>query len=212
MIVYGLKALFKEQKGNIREIRPVWALEEIGAKYELILLNPKTGEHKSAEFKKINPFGKVPAIQDGEQTLFESAAICTYIGDKFGKLVPAPKTYERAVYDQWISAILFQIESHSVRVFACDYFFDQDERTKHLKEFAITMLGNFLPVMSSHLKDNEWMLGKNFSMADIAMTGALNFLNHTQVLQSFPNLTRYVQKNHQREAYQKALAVNAPLA
>jgi glutathione S-transferase len=212
MIVYGLKALFKEQKGNIREIRPVWALEEIGAKYELVFLNPKIGEHKTEDFKKISPFGKVPAIRDGDYSLFESAAICTYIGDKYGKFVPPPKTYERAVYDQWISAILFQIEAHSVRVFACDYFFEQDEKTKHLREFAISMLGNFLPVMNDHLNEKEWMLGRNFSMADIAMTGALGFLNHTKVLQAYPSLLAYIKKNHERESYQKALAVNAPLA
>ncbi|MEQ1878519.1 MAG: glutathione S-transferase family protein [Bdellovibrionia bacterium] len=212
MIVYGLKALFEEQKGNIREIRPIWALEELGQKYELVLLDPKTREHKSESFLKVNPFGKVPAIRDGDFTLFESAAICTYIGDKFGRLVPAPKTQERASYDQWISAIVSNIEPHTVRVFACDYFFDQNEKTAHIREYSVNMSNLFLGIAEGHLKQNEFMLGRDFSMADIAMTGALHFLKNTKMLEAFPSLTSYLQKNMKRPAYQKAFALNAPLA
>ena len=71
--VYGLKAFFAEQKGTIREIRPVWALEEIGKPYTLTILDPKAKEHKSEDFLKLNPFGKVPTIRDGDFSLFESA-------------------------------------------------------------------------------------------------------------------------------------------
>jgi glutathione S-transferase len=143
MIVYGLKAIFPEQKGNIREIRPVWALEELCEKYEIIFLNPKLKENDTEEFLRISPFGTVPAIRDGDFSLFESAAICTYIGDKHGKLVPPMQTRERALYDQWISAILSNIEPHTVRIIACDYFLERGEKTSHLREMAERMLATF---------------------------------------------------------------------
>lgn len=211
IIVYGLKALFAEQKGKIREIRPVWALEEIGIPYDLVILNPHTREHKTEEFLKMNPFGKVPTIKDGDFSLFESAAICTYIGDKYKKLVPAAGTQSRAKYDQWISVILTSIEAHAGRIFACDFFYDQDDETKHLKNFAQSMLANFLPVVEQHLKQNKYLVGNEFTVADIAMTGALNFIHHTDILSEYPQLKKYLSAIHDRPAYQKAFALNAPM-
>lgn len=209
--VYGLKAFFSEQKGTIRDIRTVWALEELGKTYRLEILDGKKGEHKSEDFLKMNPFGKVPTIKDGDFTLFESSAICTYIGDKYKRLTPIPGTLERAKYDQWLSVVMTMIEPHTSRIFACDYFFEQDEQTRYLKGFAYEVLANFLPVMEQHLITNKYLMGSNFSMADITLTGALNMIKHTQILNAYPQLQNYLRANQDRPAYQKAFALNAPM-
>src|ERR1039457_1163771 len=87
---------------NTRSTRATWALEEAQADYEFILVNLSKGEHKKPEFLKVNPGGKVPALVDGDLVLTESAAICTYIGEKFpaSGLVPT-QAVERAHYFQW---------------------------------------------------------------------------------------------------------------
>jgi glutathione S-transferase len=60
-----------------------WMLDECGADYEIVPIDFTKREHKTPEFLKINPAGKLPALVDGEVKIFEGAAICLYLGDKF---------------------------------------------------------------------------------------------------------------------------------
>jgi glutathione S-transferase len=66
-------------------------LDECSAEYEIATIDFEKGEHKSPEFLKINPAGKLPALVDGASKIFESAAICLYLGDKFPEANLAPK-------------------------------------------------------------------------------------------------------------------------
>jgi len=68
-----------------------WMLDECGANYEIMPIDFTKGEHKTPEFLKINPAGKLPALVDGETKVFESAAICLYLADNFPQANLAPK-------------------------------------------------------------------------------------------------------------------------
>jgi len=85
----------------MRSTRVTWVLEEAGVDYEFMVVDLSKGEHKKPEYLKVNPYAKVPDLVDGELVLSESAAICTYIGEKFPSsgLVPKEIT-ERANYFQ----------------------------------------------------------------------------------------------------------------
>lgn len=77
-----------------------WMLDEAGVEYETINIDLQKRENKSPEYLKVNPAGKLPAIVDGETTMFENAAIGLYIADKYpeAKLAPAVDTPERGRY------------------------------------------------------------------------------------------------------------------
>jgi glutathione S-transferase len=68
-----------------------WMLDECGADYEIVTVDFKKREHKAPEFLKINPAGKLPALVDGDSRVFEAAAICLYLGDKFQQANLAPR-------------------------------------------------------------------------------------------------------------------------
>lgn len=68
-----------------------WMLDECGASYEIVPMDLAKREHKTPEFLKINPAGKLPALVDGNGRVFENAAICLYLGDKFAEANLAPK-------------------------------------------------------------------------------------------------------------------------
>jgi glutathione S-transferase len=68
-----------------------WMLDECGVDYEIVPIDFERREHKAPEFLKINPAGKLPALVDGDSKIFESAAICLYLGDKFPEANFAPK-------------------------------------------------------------------------------------------------------------------------
>jgi glutathione S-transferase len=68
-----------------------WMLDECGAAYEIVPIDFEKREHKAPEFLKINPAGKLPALVDDDSRVFENAAICLYLGDKFPEANLAPK-------------------------------------------------------------------------------------------------------------------------
>jgi glutathione S-transferase len=77
-----------------------WMLDECGADYEIQHIDFRKREHKTPEFMKINPAGKLPALVDGETRVFEAAAICLYLADKYpqARLAPAFDAPERGRY------------------------------------------------------------------------------------------------------------------
>ena len=74
-----------------RAVIAKWMLDECGAQYEIVPVDFAKREHKTPEFLKINPAGKLPALADGEAKIFESAAICLYLADRFPSANLAPK-------------------------------------------------------------------------------------------------------------------------
>src|SRR5689334_24038886 len=87
-----------------RSFTALWLMEEIGKPYERVLTDISTGAQRNADYLKINPMGKVPALQDGDATLAEAAAICAYVAERYpeAKLAPPVGDPRRAKYLQWL--------------------------------------------------------------------------------------------------------------
>ena len=91
-----------------RTFRVVWALHELGLDYEHRPIESRSGETQTETYTRINPRQKIPCLQDGHLTLAESAAIITYLGERYGPtkegfpLVPELGTDDRALYYQWM--------------------------------------------------------------------------------------------------------------
>ncbi len=76
---------------NSRAVISKWMLDECGADYEIVPIDFEKRENKTPEFLKVNPTGKLPALVDGDSKIFEGAAICLYLGDKFPEANLAPR-------------------------------------------------------------------------------------------------------------------------
>ena len=74
-----------------RAVIAKWMLDECAAQYEIVPIDFAKREHKAPEFLKINPSGKLPALEDGESKVFEGTAICLYLADKFSQANLAPR-------------------------------------------------------------------------------------------------------------------------
>src|SRR5262249_16435341 len=114
--IYGAKAFVPALKGIIRDIRPAWMLEELGVPYERISLDAKGGETQKPEYLKLNPFGKVPTLQDGDFSMFESAAICQYLAERHNKFIPEKGTPEYYTCLQWCYFAVTNIEPNCARI------------------------------------------------------------------------------------------------
>ena len=97
-------------------MRAHWALHELGVTYEAKLIGPRTGETRTEAFRALSVKEKVPVLVDGDLVLTESAAIVTYLGDKYGGLTPPFGSADRARYNEWISFILTELDAHTLYV------------------------------------------------------------------------------------------------
>jgi glutathione S-transferase len=105
--------------GTTRTMRAHWALHELNLDYEAKLVASRSGETESAEFARLNPKRKIPVLADGDFTLTESAAIVTYLGERYGRgsgLVPDAATRERARYDEACFFVMMELDAHTLYV------------------------------------------------------------------------------------------------
>ena len=188
-----------------RSFRIVWLLEELGLRYEvetMTFVPPQTA------FTQASPFGKFPAIEDGELTMFESGAILEYVIERYGngRLAPAPGSALRGPYLQWLhfaEATAFPPIGEMVRH---TIFKPESERIPAVVADARGRAQVTLGVPEKALGDKDYMIG-DFSGADIMMGFTLVAAKLLGVLDDrFPNLQAYLARLEARPAFQKAAA------
>jgi len=153
-----------------------FAANAMGLKYEYKRVNLLAGEQKSPEFLKINPTGRVPAINDDGFTAFESAAIIKYLADKNHSALYPKDLQKRTIVDQWIDFANLHVATALSRVTFNRVLYkvfnaEQDERSLN---DGIKFLGQFLPVIEKQLKENKYLAGNEMTLADINLLAALD--------------------------------------
>ena len=186
--------------------RPRWLLEEIGAPYEIASLDLKKGEHKQPEYMKIHPHGAVPALIDGDLALFESAAICMYLADKYPekKLAPALGTPARGLYYQWMVYSMATLEPPVLQTFLNTIMLPEAERSPAVVEKAKTQFADVARVLSNALAGRSFLLGEQFSAADVMIGSSLGWAGMMGLLADSPTLQAYVKQLTDRPAFQRA--------
>lgn len=193
-------------QGATRSMRAVWAAKEAGVAFEYKEVNLKSGEHRNEDFKKLNPYGRVPALKDGDYLLWESAAILTYLADLAPEknLVPQdPKG--RGLYNKWLhfantelDAPLFTIEKHIWR-------YPENERNPEIIKKSLDELQAPLKLITDHLSNNDFLMGETFTMADILMAHCLNWARFREAFSDNDTLNQYTKKLSKRENYPREL-------
>jgi glutathione S-transferase len=192
-----------------RSVRVLWLLEELGIPYELrtMAFTPET--LKGPEYAKVNPLGKVPSIQDGELTMFESGAIVEYLVERYGqgRLAPPVGSPARGTYLQWIHFAeatclppLSDLAQHTM-------FKPEAERIPAIVPDAHARAGTWLAALEPALSGKQYLLGDTFSAADVMMGYGLLLTKWFGLLgEQYPNLSAYLARLEQRPALQKALS------
>jgi GSH-dependent disulfide-bond oxidoreductase len=148
-------------------------LEETSLAYEPHLVNFESNDQKSAEFVSLNPNGKIPAIIDPQGpggkplALFESGAILLYLADKSGLCMPR----DPAARYQTIQWLMFQIGGIGPMFGQVGFFHKfagKDFPDKRPLERYVAESKRLLGVLDLHLRDREWIMGAEYSIADIA--------------------------------------------
>ena len=149
-------------------------LEETGLPYEPHLVNFDTQDQASAEFRSLNPYGKIPAILDphgpGDRPLplFESGAILIYLSDKSGKFMPVD-TAARYETLQWLMFQMAGVGPMFGQLGFFHRFAGKDYEDKRPRDRYVAESRRLLGVLNARLADRTWMMGEEYSIADIAI-------------------------------------------
>ncbi len=191
-------------QGMVRDIRPRWALEEAGLPYEVHLIGQE--DQKSEAYRKRQPFGQVPVLDDGDLCLFESGAIALHIAEKSPALMPQDSAgRERA--RTWVFASINSIEQHVQNLTQIDLFNADKAWAIERRPAVVELLKDRLQKLDTWMKGREYLEDNRFTVGDLMMTSVLRILRHTDILANdFPQLDGYVKRCEARPAFKKALA------
>jgi glutathione S-transferase len=192
-----------------RAVRPRWLLEEIGAPYEIVHLSLQNGDNKRPEYLAINPNGTVPTLVDGDLVLFESAAICQYLADKFPekRLAPPIGTPARGLYYQWIQYAMSGLEPPAVNIFMHTIRKPEAERVPALVTEAKAQLASALGVVDRALAGRNYIVGNEFTAADVMIGSTLGWCAMMSLLQpEHQAVGGYLARLSERPAQKRATA------
>jgi glutathione S-transferase len=189
-------------RGQVRDLRVRWALEEAGLPYTTRLL--EQGEGDTAEYRALQPFGQVPIFIEDDSVLFETGAIVLHIGERSDVLLPK-EAKARARATQWLIAALNSIEPFVMNVAVIDLFYADQEWAKLRRPGAEAFVRHRLGSLSKSLGDKPYLDGDRFTAGDLMMSTVLRILHHTDIVTSDRRLAAYVERCTARPAFRRAL-------
>jgi len=187
--------------------RIVWLLEELGLDYEVNIM-PFTKEGlKSSEHRARHALGRVPVLEDGDVSIFESGAIVDYILErhKNGGLKPASSTAEFPGYLQWFHYCEGMVMPPMNQIVVQKFLLPPDRRDETALRQAENLLGKSLVPVNQALEGKDYLIG-DFSAADIMLGHACFMANRNGcVHDEMTHLKTYINNIESRPAFQKAI-------
>lgn len=187
-----------------RAFRISWLLEEAGVPFERVRVDLRDPAAKDAPaFRVVSALGKVPALEDGPARLTDSGAICIYVADQYpqSRLGPPVGDPRRAAFLQWTTFNNSSLEPAMVEKFQK---FAPNPTAHGYGSFDL-MLDAFRTGLST--SGGDWILGTQFSAADVLLGTGAWYLKKFGILASDPVLDAYVARCMARPAFQRALAL-----
>ena len=192
-----------------RSQRILWLLEELGLPYEIKHYKRLETRLAPPELKAIHPLGKSPVITDDGKTVFESGAIIDYIIRRHGggRLQPDPATPAYDDYQMWMH---YAEGSAMLPLMLNLYVSRLGDGGAPLHPRIESEIANHLGYLDGHLKGRDYLLGNEFTGADIQMSFIGEIAETYGKRAAFPNLDAWVKRLHARPAYKKALEKGGP--
>jgi glutathione S-transferase len=192
-------------------LAPRMVLEELHLPYQFIRLDSEKGEHRSAEYLKLNPNGRVPTLIDGDQVLYEAAAICLHLCDQRpnAHLVPAIGHKARGQLYKWLMFLTNTLQPALIA-----YFYPDRLSTDPADAAAIKARAELNAQQIYQQIDNElagqgpYLLGAEFSLIDLYLLMLVRWGRWfaEPPVRKYPHLAKLVQLLSERAAVQKTFA------
>jgi glutathione S-transferase len=193
---------------NTRAVRIVWLFEELGLPYELQRYKLGDARMRSPDYLKVHPMGRVPVLEDGETTIFESGAIVQYVLAKYGdgRLAPEVSSPEFPAYLQWLHYAEGMIMPPVNTIVVETILLPPERRNQANVDRAVKLLSRMLSAVDSGLAGREFLAG-SFSGADIMTGHACTVAARLGAdLSDKPSVASYIDRLNARPALKRAWA------
>ncbi len=189
---------------------PHMVLREIGAPFELRFIDQENRAHKSPDYLRLNPNGRIPVLIDDDLALFETVAIVLHLVDKFPEagLAPAVGTKERAEFYKWMIHLTNTPQAEYRAWFYPHEHVSDEAAAPSVKQAAGERLDSMFDLISRQLGDRTWLLGDRFSAADLFLFMLIRWSrNMRRPARTIPNLNALAERVLARPAVQETLKV-----
>ena len=183
-----------------RAVTTHWMLVELGVEHEQIVVDLMSGEGKTPEFRSINPMGKIPTLVDDDVVVTEVAAICAYLADKYPEkgLAPPHGSKERGKYYRYLF-----VPGTTLEPMFTFNLLEVDDYSAESAGFGD--LERCLATIESMTPEKAWVLGDQFTAADVVFGGTLDFAVQLGWLKSpSSKVTSYIRHIKNRPAYRQS--------
>jgi len=187
-------------KGQARDMRVRWALEEVGQPYDVRLLSFR--EMKEPAHLALQPFGQIPTYEEDGLVLFETGAIVLHIAERHPGLLPQDVN-ARARAISWMFCAVNTIEAPILELQVAKFAEGNQSWSEQRMPLVKDRIRERLGPLSTRLGDAEWLDGA-FSAGDVMMVTVLRRLNVSGLLDEYPNLAAYVARGEARPAFKRA--------
>ena len=199
--LYAFARVNKGARGNTRDLRVLWTLEEIGLPYEIVGMDHTNHDLDSPAYRALNPFGQIPVIDDDGVVVSETGAILLYLARKSGKLMPLDLAGEAQVL-RWSVAALNTIEVPVLSLWFVNLSGGKDSKpSEALHDWAEMRLKQ----LDGWLTNRQFIATEDFTVADILMTHVLDAGARQEMLKPYPNLLAYRARCTERPAWKKTV-------
>lgn len=186
-----------------RAIRSIWAIEEVGIEYTHVATH-FFNDSKTDDYLSVNPNGRIPALVDGDITLFESMAINLYLTKKYAPALYPVSEGEQAKAIQWSVWAISEIEPQQMQI-VIQKFFNRDNMDQAIIDTSTENLKRPLDVLNQHLADRKYLLGDDFTVADLNVSGVMLLMQMMEFdLSAYPNIQNWTEQCYRRDALKRA--------
>ena len=199
--LYGFARVNKMARGNTRDLRVLWTLEEIGLPYDIVGMDHPNHDLDSPAYRALNPFGQIPVIDDDGVVVSESGAILLYLARKSGKLMPHDLAGEAQVL-RWCFAALNTIEQPALSFWFVNLCGGKDSKpSEALRDWAEMRLKQ----LDGWLTHRRFVATEDFTVADILMSHVLDTVIPEEMLKPHSNLIAYRARCTERPAWKRTV-------
>lgn len=191
-----------------RAMRCLWMLEELGLPYDNIQTNFATGDTRKPEYLKINPNGHIPALQDGDLTLWESLAINLYLARKYDKGL-WPKTIAGEAHTfKWSLWAMTEAEEPVLTTLLNRMLFPEAQRDKAKADDAAARFEVPLKVLDGELAGRSYLVSDEFTVADLNVAAVIGWAPMAGIdLSKAGNVAAWMNRCTGRPAFGKAMSL-----
>ena len=202
--LYGFSKVNAGARGHTRDLRVLWALEEMQLPFEMVGLDHPAHDLNTPAYRHLNPFEQIPTIDDDGVVLSESAAIVMYLAKKSGRLMPTDMEGEAQVL-RWCFAAMNSVELPLMALMVHDWTANGSDPKP--RQFLVDWVHLRMGHLERWLADRDYVATDDFTVADLLMAHVLHSgVKDQSLINPYPGVMAYRDRCLVRPAWQRTFA------